>query len=77
VVLLEGFLNTDAGKDYEFVGPGYTDREYFGEGIGIAVRKGEDELLETLNDAIDKIRADGTYKKINDKYFDFDVYGEE
>ncbi len=77
VVLLEGFLNTDAGKDYEFVGPSYTDRKHFGEGIGIAVRKGEDELVKTLNDAIDKIRADGTYKKINDKYFDFDVYGEE
>ena len=25
---------------------------------------------------IDKIRADGTYKAIQDKYFDFDVYGE-
>lgn len=77
VVLLEGFLNKDAGKDYEFIGPGYTDQKYFGEGIGIAVRKGEAELLKALNDAIDKIRADGTYKKINDKYFDFDVYGSE
>ena len=77
VVLLEGILSTEAGKDYEFIGPGYTDKKYFGEGIGIAVRKGDDELLKTLNDAIDKIRADSTYKKINDKYFDFDVYGEE
>jgi arginine/ornithine transport system substrate-binding protein len=76
VVLLEGFLSTDAGKDYEFVGPGYTDRKYFGEGIGIAVRKGDGELLEKLNEAIDKIRTDGTYEKINNKYFDFDVYGD-
>jgi arginine/ornithine transport system substrate-binding protein len=76
VVLLEGFLNTDAGKDYEFVGPGYTNKQWFGEGIGIAVRKGDANLLKALNDAIDKIRADGTYKKINDKYFDFDVYGD-
>jgi arginine/ornithine transport system substrate-binding protein len=77
VVLMEGFLNTDAGKDYEFVGPGYTNKEWFGDGIGIAVRKGEDDLLKMFNDAIEKIREDSTYKKINDKYFDFDVYGEK
>ncbi len=76
VVLMEGFLNTDAGKDYDFIGPGYTNKEWFGDGIGIAVRKGEDDLLKMLNNAIEKIRADGTYKKINDKYFNFDVYGE-
>jgi arginine/ornithine transport system substrate-binding protein len=77
VVLLEGFLNTDAGKDYEFIGPSYTNKEWFGDGIGIAVRKGDDELLKMLNNAIEKIRNDSTYKEINDKYFDFDVYGEE
>jgi arginine/ornithine transport system substrate-binding protein len=77
VVLMEGFLNTDAGKDYEFIGPGYTNKEWFGDGIGIAVRKGDDDLLQMFNNAIEKIRKDSTYKKINDKYFDFDVYGEE
>ncbi len=76
VVLMEGFLNTDAGKDYDFIGPGYTNKEWFGDGIGIAIRKGEDDLLKMFNNAIEKIRADGTYKKINDKYFNFDVYGE-
>jgi arginine/ornithine transport system substrate-binding protein len=77
VVLMEGFLNTDAGKDYEFIGPSYTNKEWFGDGIGIAVRKGDDELLKMLNKAIEKIRNDSTYKEINDQYFDFDVYGEE
>lgn len=77
VVLMEGFLNTDAGKDYDFIGPGYTNKEWFGEGIGIAVRKGEEDLIKLLNGAIEKIRADGTYKKLNDKYFNFDVYGDE
>ncbi len=77
VVLLEGFLNTEDGQDYEFVGPGYTDEEWFGEGIGIAVRKGDDDLRRKLNKAIDTIRENGTYQEINDKYFDFDVYGTE
>lgn len=76
VVLQDGFLETEAGEDYEFVGPGYTDEEWFGEGIGIAVRKGDDDLRKAFNKAIDQIREDGTYKEINDKYFDFDVYGD-
>jgi len=76
VVLLGGFLETDAGEDYEFVGPGFTQEKWFGKGIGIAVRKGDTELVELLNNAIDEIRANGVYKKINDKYFDFDVYGD-
>ena len=76
VVLLGGFLETDAGEDYEFVGPGFTQEKWFGKGIGIAVRKGDTALVELLNNAIDEIRANGVYKKINDKYFDFDVYGD-
>ena len=63
------------GKDYEFVGPDFNDPKYFGDGAGIAVRKGETELRDALNAAIDAIRADGTYKAINDKYFAYDVYG--
>lgn len=75
VVLLEGFVNTDAGKDFEFQGPGYTDEKWYGSGIGIAVRKGDIELVSLLNKAIKKIRTDGSYQKINGEYFDFDVYG--
>lgn len=76
VALDGGFLSTDAGKDFEFVGPGYSDPKYHGEGAGIAIRKGEDDLREAFNEAIAKIRSDGTYAKINSKYFEFDVYGE-
>jgi polar amino acid transport system substrate-binding protein/arginine/ornithine transport system substrate-binding protein len=72
---LEGFLNQDAGKDYAFLGGDQFDLECHGEGAGIAVRKGEDELREAFNKAILAIREDGTYKKINDSYFDFDIYG--
>ena len=75
VALLEGFIKTDAGKDAEFVGPGVTDPKWFGDGAGSAVRKDDNELREMLNKAIAQIRADGTYAKINAKYFDFDVYG--
>lgn len=76
VVLLGGFLNTDAGKDFEYVGPDYSVPQWHGDGAGIAVRQGEDDLREAFNAAIKQIRSDGTYKKINTKYFDFDVYGD-
>ena len=76
VALLEGLLQTDAGKDAEFVGPDFTDPKYFGLGAGIGIRKGETELRDMLNAAIAQIRADGTYERINAKYFDFDVYGD-
>ena len=75
VVLLESLLNTDDGKNFEFVGPDISDEKWFGEGIGIAIRKEDDDLVELLNKAIDQIRADGTYQQINAKYFDFDLFG--
>jgi len=40
---------------------------------GIIIRKGEPELLEAINKALTEIKADGTYKKISDKYFGQDV----
>ena len=75
-IALLNFLESDHGKIAEFIGPVFTTKKYFGDGLGIGVRNGEDELLEMLNKAIDDIRADGTYQKINAKYFDFDIYGE-
>jgi len=36
----------------------------------------EEAARVMFNNAIETIRADGTYKKIQDKYFDFNVYGE-
>lgn len=72
----DGFLKTPAGKGFKFFGPDYTDPEFFGEGAGIAVRKGDDKLRTALNTAIAGLRADGGYKKIQDKYFAFDIYGD-
>ena len=70
-----GFLSKPEGKDYGVVGPELYIPKYFGTGAGFALRKGETALKAELNDAIKTIRANGTYKKINDKYFKIDVYG--
>ena len=76
VVLQEGFLNKPEGKDFGFIGPDLRG-PIFGDGAGIGVRKEDTELRDKFNAAIKAIRADGTYKKLNDKYFPFDVYGPE
>ena len=70
-----GFLSKPEGKDYGVVGPELYIPKYFGAGAGFAIRKGETALKAELNAAIKTIRANGTYKKINDKYFKIDVYG--
>ncbi len=70
-----GFLSKPEGKDYKLVGDELFIPKYFGAGAGFAIRKGEAALKAELNGAIKAIRADGTYKKINDKYFKMDVYG--
>ena len=75
VVVLSDWLATEDGACCKLLGTLTPDPVINGEGAGIAVRKGEDELREKLNAAIDAIRANGKYKEIQDKFFSFDVYG--
>ncbi len=64
------WLQTDAGKDYAFVGE-FIDID---DRIGMAVRKGDDDLRQKLNQALIAILEDGTYQTINDNYFPFSIY---
>jgi len=74
VVSNEAFLKKPEGKGFAQVGS--TVRlEEGGGGVGIAFRKGEDALRLKVNAALKAIRADGSYKKLADQYFDFDVSG--
>jgi arginine/ornithine transport system substrate-binding protein len=73
VVSAEAFLKKPEGKGYAQLGPAI--RIGAGSGVGIAVRKGDDALREKINAALKAIKADGTYKKLSDKYFDFDISG--
>jgi len=75
IALLEGFLKQSDGKDFEFIGPAFSDPQYFGYGAGVAVRKDSGELVDKFNKAIDELRANGSYDKIRAKWFDVDIYG--
>lgn len=70
-----GFLKKPEGKGFAVIGNPPDDVAYFGTGSGIAVRKADTALVDKFNAAIVAVRASGAYKKIQDQYFDFDVYG--
>ena len=64
------WLQGPEGAGFEFVGEGYR----LDEGIGIAVRHEDSSLLSRLNDALEVVLANGTYERINARYFPFSIY---
>lgn len=76
VVVLSEWVKSEDGACCKILGTLKPDPVINGEGAGIAIRKEDQELKEKLNAAIAAIRANGKYKEINDKYFEFDVYGD-
>jgi len=69
-----GFLKKPEGKGFAFVGPNFDDVKYFGVGSGVGLRKADEKTLgKKINEAIAAVQANGTFKKINDKYFDYDI----
>ncbi len=69
-LVLHEWLKTEAGAGFTLVGDSYE----LDDGIGIAVRKQDDELRGRLNAALAAILADGTYARINARYFPFSIY---
>jgi polar amino acid transport system substrate-binding protein/arginine/ornithine transport system substrate-binding protein len=70
VTYFVGFMKTSDAKNFAFVGPDLKGG-LLGDGNGIAVRKGDSELLSKVNAALAAIRVDGTYDRITAKYFPF------
>jgi polar amino acid transport system substrate-binding protein len=53
----------------EFRGGPYLDAKYFGEGVGIAVKKGNRQLAEILNYGLEQVHASGRYEELFLRYF--------
>lgn len=69
-----GFIQTPAGKGFELVGPSYNDPKYFGVGVGVGLRKADEKTLaKKFSDGIAAMKANGSFKKLNDKYFKYDI----
>lgn len=67
------FLKTPEGANLETIGDAVASGGVI-DWASIAVSKKQPELREALNKAIQAIRRNGEYGKINRKYFDFNVY---
>ena len=53
----------------EFRGGPFLDAKYFGEGVGIAVKRGNRSLVEILNYALEQVHASGRYEELFLRYF--------
>jgi arginine/ornithine transport system substrate-binding protein len=70
-----GFLKKPEGRGFAFIGPSYFDTKYFGVGTGVGLRKADAATLgKKFNEAMAALRANGRYKQLNDKYFEYDVW---
>jgi polar amino acid transport system substrate-binding protein len=57
-----------------FRGGPYLESRYFGEGVGIAVRKEDSELRRAMDWALARLAARGAYAEIYEKYFPIGFY---
>jgi ABC-type amino acid transport substrate-binding protein len=69
----QGFLKTPQGADFAFLGAPVSDDKTLGKGAAIGLRKDDPALRGKIDQAIASMVKDGTYRKIEQRYFDFDI----
>lgn len=70
------FLDFPVGDEVLMKEGGYVvigEEVKLGQGMGVAFRKRDEELAEKFNKALEKLKNDGTYDKIMEKYFDYSI----
>lgn len=65
---------SDSAGCCQFRGRGFLEAKYFGEGVGIAVDKGNIRLKEVLNYALARVRATGRLEELLLRYFPLAIY---
>ena len=66
------FIKSGAGGNVALTGP-LLSGGVFGEGIGVGLRKADEDLLARFNAAIYGLKADGTLREISVKWFGVDA----
>ena len=74
ISLMFWIQGTNSNRCCEFKGEGYTEPRYFGDGVGIAVKKGNARLREVLDYALARVKASGRYEELMLRYFPLPLY---
>ncbi len=69
-------IQTEQGKEYKIVGPHMTGGP-FGGGVGVAIRKKDQDLADLFSRAIAEMIRDGSLKKLAIKWFNYDASAQE
>jgi arginine/ornithine transport system substrate-binding protein len=73
-VSAQTFIKSVGGAGVNTVGPELFDSKYFGVGVGVGLRKADEKTLGAqFNAAIDATRANGSFQRLSQQYFGFDV----
>jgi octopine/nopaline transport system substrate-binding protein len=69
-------IQSEQGKEYKIVGPQMTGGP-FGGGVGVAIRKKDQDLADMFSRAITLMIRDGSLKKLAIKWFNYDASAQE
>jgi octopine/nopaline transport system substrate-binding protein len=65
-------LASESGKDLALIGPALTGGP-FGAGVGVGIRRADDDLVALFNSAIGAAKADGTIARLARQWFGYDA----
>jgi len=73
-VALWQWLRTEEGSCCDFFGQDIKDTRSLGDGVGIGFRKDDPKLREAFNKALAEVVADGTLRRLAEKYLPFPIF---
>jgi len=63
-----------SNKCCTYSGGAFTESKFFGEGVGIAVKKNNSQLLKVINHGLDQVKKSGQFQKLFKRYFPMSFY---
>lgn len=68
------FLSGEGKGKYEFIGPEVNEPKFFGPGVGVGLRKDNEELRDNISTAIRQLIREGKLKEYALKIFPFPIH---